>query len=519
MGRALKEKMFKTTKNYLVRNRLLIIIILLIVLAGFLLLPFYRYQINPDGVSYVGVAENYAHGNFQDAINGYWGPLLSWLITPAIWLKINPFIAIKSLQLIVVGVVMILSYRLIRRYASELFSLIGVFLIGVIGLAWALAWPLTPDLLVLMLSLGLICVFESRNFSLRYQILIGSLGACLYFAKAVGFFLFIGFWTIWVISDLLFYSRKNPLKLARSRIISLTVFFVLILPFVGLISIKYGKPTTGTAGSYNFALVGPHTVGHPMVTRLIPPPNAQAVSIWEDISEIPVTSWSPFDSLHNFKFFLQLVKNNFTTFTQILAQFGWAVFTLGLFYFALPSQKEEARFKFMLAGMAILTTLIYLPVFIEDRYIMFTLITSVIGFIILISKSVNRLEYKSLPVLVLSFFLAVLLIGANVNGLRKAININKDVYLQSMSMVSYIPAGSRVASDDFGTLYACYYIHAKCYGAFKPEARDTKQQIINNKIQYLILSQHASQIIKNDGLIIKLLPVSYQGRDLYVVNQ
>jgi hypothetical protein len=519
MGRARREKLLKGTKDYFVQNRLIIILSSVIVLTGFLILPFYKYQINPDGVSYIGVARNYAHGNFRDAINGYWGPLLSWLIVPAIWLKINPIVAIKILQVILVGIVILSSYKVIRKHASEVFSVVGAFVIGTIGLTWALAWPLTSDLLVLVASLSLLLLFESRIYSVRYQVLIGALGACLYFAKSVGFFLFIGFWIIWIISDFLFYSRKNLLKIARSRIISLVVFFILILPIVGLISMKYGKPTIGTAGNYNFALVGPHSVGHPMMTRLIPPPNAQAVSIWEDISNVPVTAWSPFDSFYNLKFFIHLVKNNFTTFTQILTQFGWAVFALGLFYLVLPARKEEARFKFVMGGMALLTTLAYLPVFIEGRYIMFALIASVIGFILLISKYVNRFEYRSLPVLSLGFFLALLLIGANINGLRKAVNINKDVYQQSISLASYIPAGSRVAGDDFGSIYVCYYLNAKCYGAFNPGSKDTKQQIENSKIQYLFLSQDSAQIIKNDGLAIKPLSVSYQGRDLYVVNQ
>ena len=43
----------------------------------------FRYEANPDGVSYLDVADAYREGRWADAPNGYWSPLYSW------WLAIG----------------------------------------------------------------------------------------------------------------------------------------------------------------------------------------------------------------------------------------------------------------------------------------------------------------------------------------------------------------------------------------------------------------------------------------------
>jgi hypothetical protein len=40
----------------------------------------FRYEANPDGVSYLDVADAYREGRWEDAPNGYWSPLYSWLL-------------------------------------------------------------------------------------------------------------------------------------------------------------------------------------------------------------------------------------------------------------------------------------------------------------------------------------------------------------------------------------------------------------------------------------------------------
>ncbi|MHC4720172.1 MAG: hypothetical protein ACYSYT_06835, partial [Planctomycetota bacterium] len=58
-------------------------------ILGGALVGHYRYQINPDGISYISVAQKYLAGDFAGAINGYWGPLYSWLLMPFLYFGIE----------------------------------------------------------------------------------------------------------------------------------------------------------------------------------------------------------------------------------------------------------------------------------------------------------------------------------------------------------------------------------------------------------------------------------------------
>ncbi len=79
------------------------------------LFPFYKYQINPDGVSYLSIAEHYLRGDFESAINACWSPLMSWLLVPLLFAGFAPISAAKFL-LLITGLVTLegvrkLSYR------------------------------------------------------------------------------------------------------------------------------------------------------------------------------------------------------------------------------------------------------------------------------------------------------------------------------------------------------------------------------------------------------------------------
>lgn len=39
---------------------------------------------NVDGISYMGIAREYANGWLPDAINAYWSPMVSWMMAPFI---------------------------------------------------------------------------------------------------------------------------------------------------------------------------------------------------------------------------------------------------------------------------------------------------------------------------------------------------------------------------------------------------------------------------------------------------
>ena len=70
--------------------------------------PFYKYITDPDGASYAAIADHYASGNFNEAINGLWSPLHSWLVIPLIKFGVNTIIAFKLTNLIL-GVLFLIT--------------------------------------------------------------------------------------------------------------------------------------------------------------------------------------------------------------------------------------------------------------------------------------------------------------------------------------------------------------------------------------------------------------------------
>ncbi|HJN81819.1 MAG TPA: hypothetical protein QF478_03500, partial [Verrucomicrobiota bacterium] len=105
-------------------------------------------RLNTDAISYMRVGEYWSVGNLGFAVNGYWGPLLSWLMVPFLWLGVKPLLAGKLAMLISGMVFFHGSLFLVRS--------VGLRLIDELIVAWVLALTIpgwmsnhvTPDLLV-----------------------------------------------------------------------------------------------------------------------------------------------------------------------------------------------------------------------------------------------------------------------------------------------------------------------------------------------------------------------------------
>src|SRR5215471_9034673 len=54
-----------------------------------------RFWINPDGLSYLLLAYHYVKGQFGLAVSGSWGPMISWMMVPALGLGFDPLIAAR----------------------------------------------------------------------------------------------------------------------------------------------------------------------------------------------------------------------------------------------------------------------------------------------------------------------------------------------------------------------------------------------------------------------------------------
>lgn len=53
------------------------------------------HMMNADGIAYMRIAHYWATGQTGLMVSGYWGPLLSWLMAPWLWIGMEPLTAAR----------------------------------------------------------------------------------------------------------------------------------------------------------------------------------------------------------------------------------------------------------------------------------------------------------------------------------------------------------------------------------------------------------------------------------------
>ncbi len=301
------------------KNIFLYIILFYILLSGFFLY-FHRFEIDPDGISYISLAKKYLQGDFQNAVNGLWSPLFPILLTPFIFLKVDPLLSAK-LVLLLSG----LGLLVIANKFLDLFKIsannknIALFVLSIQLVFFAL-YTTTPDLLLTtILILHFTILYQPLYFkSIKWPALAGLTAALAYFSKEYAFiFCLVNFSVIHTI----FYLQKRAAltKIIKHAVIFLFVFFILVSPWIYLLSNKYDYLTFGNSGRYNLAIFGPINTGQPFDTnRIIAPPNKTAISVWEDPSFENVTYFNPLTNPQDLKYqFFLFRKNLLTTFIHL----------------------------------------------------------------------------------------------------------------------------------------------------------------------------------------------------------
>ena len=105
-------------------------------------------RLNTDAIAYMRVAEYWSSGNLGFAVNGYWGPLLSWLMVPFLWLGVGPLLAGKLAMLISSAVFFHGSLFLVRSVGLRLSDELIVAWVLVLTIPGWMSNHVTPDLLV-----------------------------------------------------------------------------------------------------------------------------------------------------------------------------------------------------------------------------------------------------------------------------------------------------------------------------------------------------------------------------------
>lgn len=480
-------------------KKFLFVIIGAYLLLGMILLSFYRYQINPDGVSYISIAEKYAHGDFKDAINAYWGPLISWLIAPFLYFGFPALLSVKILSLLI-GAILFPGVYLLTKQIEILDSIKKGLFITLIPITLYYSFTvITPDLLltcILIFYFGVI--FNPQYGNNPYKgILCGCLGAFSYFAKAYAFPFFL--LHFFIFNALHYYKasfRRERKKVCKNFILGVCVFLAISSLWIYALGRKYKMFTIGTTGSFSYSYCGPAYSSDQAKANtyrdLFTPPNETAISIWEDPPLVNLISWNPVDSLENFRYQLLMISRNIYKIIVMFAKFTLLFFAIILGYLLLylipvnkqgfKNQKTYPLLTFFLYPLG------YIPIVIDEiRYlwlanILLLLMGSHLLSVLLRSDFFNHAKRKfAIVVFALSFLVLP------IKELAINFNSGKDIFDLSRILEPYNIKGSVVSNDLWPhTLYLSYYLGNQYYGEAGSKYSDEEllNELKKNKIDY-----------------------------------
>ncbi|MFZ1746716.1 MAG: hypothetical protein WBO24_21500 [Nitrospirales bacterium] len=368
--------------------------------------------ISTDGISYIRIAQYYGSGQFDLAVSGYWGPMLSWIIVPLLSFMEESLSAAQmamGISAIVYLMGCMAIFRVLGIGSSAMFVALGI--VAFMSVHWAVQ-GITPDLLMS----GILCLAISRTLHPDWcdkpsvQFSAGLLFGAAYLAKAPGlpfaFILIVAAGALWTVCQ-----QTSPIRALRSAAITFFGLMLIAGPWIFVLSLKYERPTFSTSAGISHAVMGPPGVGrgHPTFSDFLIPEQGR-LSSWEDPISKKYSHWSPLESTENFRHQLRLVYSNVIKTIRLLKDFDW--FGIGLvsvifgFLFHAPWRQNIRSDRWRWAAIFIgCLVVIYLPGYGGERRYYFSvypfLLGGSLGFVGYLAKSRSGQE-KILHIMALS---------------------------------------------------------------------------------------------------------------------
>lgn len=198
------------------------------------------YTHNPDADFYFGVALRISRGEFLKSVDGMYSPLLSWLMGLLIWAGISIPDSFRFVNLIAFTVYISGAIAISRRLMVSNFAISFVLILtSVLAIPYTI-FIVTSDLIAGAIFIWILYLFlSSYSDSMKSQLIVGALAGLAYLAKNIFFVIFpvLLLSTIIYPSLFQFSSRRYAL---RAAICASIPFFLICLPWILLISRKYG---------------------------------------------------------------------------------------------------------------------------------------------------------------------------------------------------------------------------------------------------------------------------------------
>ncbi len=349
------------------KDFLLIIAIYLLACLG--IMPYVKWYVdNPDSLQYISIAHHILDGRLSLAINGYWSPLISWLLAPFIYFFNDGIVAFKYLQM-AIGIFVIrkwLMFLVFVEVDDKLKRFLGFVIIPFI-VSYSLL-NLSPDLLFVGILFSLIIELIRWLDKQTDGSSLGKLGALLFLTKSFGLplFIFLFCFVIWMKDE-----RIPKIRLKKI----LLPFGTIVGAWIILLSVKYGKFTISESANFNFTYEVAPTLGKqvqlPVLGNgLLKPANDFAISAWEDpASQIQLT---PLDPFGDSKYYLSIVNRNLQSiyFHDFRNQLGW-IFIFFLIIYLIRKKSYEIIPLWIKISLLVICTLYfgYSLILVHERYI------------------------------------------------------------------------------------------------------------------------------------------------------
>jgi hypothetical protein len=264
----------------------------LYIAAASVLLWVYRYQINPDGISYISIAQKYAAGNWREAVNGCWSPLFSWLLVPALTAGAEPVLAAHALQVLLGLVCWPFFSVLLGRVGLRREIETAVWYSFAVLLTSFVFYSISPDILVVVVMLAYLAVITAPRFEsgLKACVLAGLIGAAGFLAKAYLLVFFLCHFSLVMLARFFTSAdRGDKLVIVRNALAGIAVCVVISGVWIAVLSAKYHRIVVNSAARLVWDVRNSPSMRNPINDiGFITPPNPSAVSVWEDLSGVKV---------------------------------------------------------------------------------------------------------------------------------------------------------------------------------------------------------------------------------------
>jgi MFS family permease len=339
---------------------------------------YFQAALNPDGVAYLRLAKYYAEGNFELAVSGYWGPLLSWLLALGLKCDWPPLVAARVVMAVSALVFTWGACRIYRAVPLTRGWRVGGLLVAAFASSWWSVQFITPDLLLSGVWLLALSQLLSPNWAKcwRRAIVCGALWGVAYLVKAISLplavLMLLGY-GIRVFQG----SPQDRRVILRSLACSALALGIVALPWIAVLSFKYERLTFSTTPPITHTLTGPPDVDryHPFARNFHVPESGRVTS-WEEPSLMEYQRWSPLANGPYFRHQIRVVLRNLVTLGVLWTSLNLAALSL---FWVWWRAKRDSTLRQQLGALLVLPVglaLIYLPCFFtftEQRFFYVTL--------------------------------------------------------------------------------------------------------------------------------------------------